>query len=231
MSDEVKVIILAGGDGERMGHDLPKQLFPLDGGVRVLDLTLNAYASMPEIDQITVVYNKRHKDNFHRTCYKYSKVSFMVAGGATRQESLRAGLKVTDSKYILIHDSARPIVCERAVRECIEKLRSGNKAVYTAFSAYATMITVKNKKVVNAIDRSEIAYPQCPIGFSSDYLFESLAYAISMGKEFRDEISMVRFANPDCKMELVEGHQTGFKITYPEDIDFLRTYLLLKGKQ
>jgi len=231
MKDEVKVIILAGGCGERMGSDLPKQLIILDNGIRILDLTLSAYEALPEVDGITVVYNKMHEDIFSRTCRKYHKVSTMVAGGETRQESLIAGLKVTNSKFILIHDSSRPIVCEGAVRECVEKLRSGSRAVHTVFPAYATMVIVKNNKIVNTIDRSEIAEPQCPVCFRSETLTDSVSYASSMGQQFKDEISMVRFANPKCKIDLIEGHQNGFKITYMEDVDFLRTYLQLKGKQ
>lgn len=231
MKDEVKVIILAGGAGERMGNDLPKQLFVLDDGVRILDLTLSAYEALPEIDGITVVFNENYRRTFFQTCCRYHKITQMVTGGPTRQESLRAGLIVTDSRYILIHDSARPIVCKRAVRECIEKLKLGSLAVHTIFPAYATMFIVKDKQVVNTIDRIEIAEPQCPVGFGSEILTDSLAHATSMGKEFKDDITMVRFANPNCKFDLIVGHQNGFKVTYPEDIDFLRTYLQLKGKQ
>jgi len=233
MKDEVKVIILAGGCGERMGGgDLPKQLYVLDDGVRVLDLTLSAYNDMPEIDSISVVYNEQYRDIFLRTCRKYHKISEMVRGGASRQKSLCKGLvEGISSKFVLIHDSARPIVCQRAVRECIAKLKAGSRAVHTMFSAYATMVVVKDGQILSTIDRSEIAYPQCPLCFDSEVLQESLAFAQSMGREFRDEITMVRFSDPCCKIDLVEGHQTGFKVTYPEDYDFLRTYLLLKGKQ
>jgi 2-C-methyl-D-erythritol 4-phosphate cytidylyltransferase len=229
--DKVNVIVLAGGCGERMGYDLPKQLLVLDDGIRVLDLTLSAYEALSDIDAITVVYNDSYSDIFFRTCRKYHKVSHMVAGGSTRQQSLRNGLIYADSKFILIHDAARPIVCDRAVKECIEKLRSGSQFVHTIFQSYATMIIVKDKQVVNTIDRSDIAEPQCPVGFRQEILIDSLAYATSMGREFKDDISMVRFANLYCKIDLVEGHQNGFKITYPEDIDFLRTYLFLKGKK
>ena len=230
--DEVKVIILAGGSGERMGgSDLPKQLYALVAGTRVLDLTLSAYNDMPEIDSITVVYNEQYKDIFQRMCGKYGKVGTLVAGGESRQQSVSKGLDRIDSKFVLIHDSARPIVRKKAVCECIAKLRAGSPAVHTAFGAYSTMVVVKDGQILSTIDRSEIAHLQCPVGFRTEYLKESLAYATSMGKQFKDEICMVRFANPECKIDIVEGHQTGFKITYPEDFDFLRTYLLMKRKE
>jgi 2-C-methyl-D-erythritol 4-phosphate cytidylyltransferase len=228
---EVNVVILAGGSGERMGNGLPKQFYDLGNGERVLDLVLQSYESIREVTGIALVYNKDYKDIFDKICSKYHKIIRLVEGGLTRQDSVYRGIKETESKYVLIHDSARPLVCKRAVLECIKKLRSGRRAVHTAFSVYATMIVVKNNQILSTIDRSEIAYPQCPLGFSKEDLTKSFMHAISMAKEFQDEISLVRYADPDFEVDVVEGHQSGFKITYPEDFYFLKTYLCLKRNE
>jgi len=229
MSD-VRVIILAGGDGTRANLDLPKQLYEIEPGKRVLDLTLEAYNGIEEVDGITVVYNDRYKSLFVDTCNKYSKVTQIVGGGATRLESLACGLaRGLDSKFVLIHDSARPIVHRPAVIECIKKLQEGSHAVHTVFPADATMFSVIGDALSGIIERSEIVYPQCPIGFVVDDLFDCIAFAVSAGRDFHDDISMVKFADSFKKdiseIDLVKGHQSGFKITYPEDIQRLKLYL------
>ncbi len=225
---EVNVVILAGGSSERMRNGLPKQLYDLGNGETTLDLVLQSYECIREVVGITLVYHKDYKDLFEKICHKYGKIVRLVTGGMTRQESTYRGIDATESEYVLIHDSARPLVCERAVLECIGKLREGSKAVNTVFQPPATMVVLRGRKMVGTMDGSMIALGQCPQGFRRESLLEAHRITAKENQVFSDDCSVMLHAYPDIEIPVVYGEHAGFKLTYVEDIEVLKLFLYLK---
>jgi 2-C-methyl-D-erythritol 4-phosphate cytidylyltransferase len=223
-------LILAAGSGTRAKTDIPKQFLPLnwEGQQRriVLDLLLTTYQEHPAIAGITLVYPPSYSDLVIEIARDYPKIKKLVPGGATRHQSVRLGLASVPAEITCIHDAARPVVHRPALDGCISKLRSGSRGVMTVFHPYASMILCKNDGPVTGIlERAEIAYGQCPVAYFTHDLVSAFDAAEKMNLEFRDEPALMRHLRPDITLETVEGHQSGFKLTYPGDLDILKIYL------
>ena len=112
-------IILASGVGARLGLDIPKQFFEIRNKT-VLEYSILAFQKHNNIDEIIIVSHPDYISRVEEIVQNgnYSKVSQIIAGGKTRQESSSNGVfavKETNAK-ILIHDAVRPFVTERIIK-------------------------------------------------------------------------------------------------------------------
>lgn len=109
-------IIIAGGSGQRMGQDIPKQFINIYDKP-VLIYTLEGFQQHPQIDAIEVVCI----DGWHDVLRAYAKqfgitkLKWIVSGGSSGQESIRNGVfslegKVQNKDIIVIHDGIRPLM-------------------------------------------------------------------------------------------------------------------------
>ena len=224
-SHETDVVILAGGMGSRMRGVLPKQLLEVEAGRTVLDLSLSAYQGFSCVERIVVVAQEDFFQEISTIASRYSKVWKCVMGGASRQESALAGVNACQGKYVLIHDAARPLVSKKAVEACVEKLRAGCLCVNTVFQPPATMVVLKDKKMVSTMDRDVIALGQCPQGFEREVLLDAHAFAARNRLVFTDDCSVMLAAGKVGEVETVEGELSGFKLTYPQDMAILKIFL------
>ncbi len=115
-------IVLAAGQGKRMGASVQKQYIELEGKPLIY-YALNTFQKSEIIDTILLVVGKGQvsyaKDEIVRK-YEFSKVNAVVEGGEERYDSVWQGLKAIDKErgisYIFIHDGARPFVNEEILR-------------------------------------------------------------------------------------------------------------------
>ena len=112
----VAAVIVAAGASRRMGFD--KLAYPLDGGT-VLEKSVRAFDTHPAIDEILLVAgeNAPQAALLAAACAKPAKT---VAGGATRVQSVRAGLDAVNAEYVAIHDAARPFVTPQVIWDALE---------------------------------------------------------------------------------------------------------------
>ncbi len=196
------VIIAANGISARMGFD---KLSANLGDATVLNRTVNAFRSIPEIDKIIVVGgNAVELDGVVK-----------VRGGATRFESVFNGLKVATATNILVHDGARPFVSYDLIkRVCDATIRHGS-AVPCVKSA-DSIRRVNDGKIVESIDRETCLLVQTPQGFATDKLKEAFAKAVAEKKNYTDESEIyTEFAEP-C--HTVDGDVNNVKITTAKDL-------------
>ncbi len=223
-------LILAAGAGTRAKTDIPKQFLPLhwEGERRrtVLDLLLSAYQAHPGIAGMVLVYPGPYVDLAAEIACDYSKVKELVQGGETRYQSVRQGMAAIRGPITFVHDAARPIVHQPTLDACIAKLRSGARGIATVYHPYATMLLcAENGAVTGVLERNQVAHSQCPIVFYTQDLLDAFAAAEREGLEFRDESALMRSIRPDIRLETVEGDRSGFKLTYPGDMEILRIHL------
>lgn len=120
-------VIIAGGSGQRMGQDIPKQFINVYDKP-VIIYTLEGFQRHPQIDAIEVVCI----DGWHDVLWAYAhqfnitKLKWVISGGNTGQESIRNGVfnlegKVGDEDIIVIHDGIRPLVDETVLTDVIMK--------------------------------------------------------------------------------------------------------------
>ena len=134
-------LILASGTGERSGLNRPKQFFTV-GGKTLLEHSIQAFDVHPLIDDIIVVSHPDFLDKTTALTHSFKKVSQVITGGKTRQESSYNGVfAIENSENVLIHDAVRAFVTEEIISACIEGLKK-HAAVCAATETPDTILEV-----------------------------------------------------------------------------------------
>ena len=211
-------IIVAAGSGKRMGTDTNKQFILIDG-MPVLAHTLLQFSKAETIDSIIVVTKPESILTVSDLVREFdiSKVTEIIPGGETRQDSVNCGLALVDNNTLVaIHDGARPFIS-------VDKI---NELVLTAvkFGAAAPGIvpkdTVKSVSADNTIndtiDRNSLRLIQTPQVFRADELKNANEQAKAEGFAGTDDCSIAERAG--ISIRIVEGEYTNMKVTTPEDL-------------
>ena len=209
-------VVPAAGSSTRMGQD---ELFASLGGVPVLVHTLRALESCPSVGAIIVVTRPDHLVEVGKLCREaaLSKVSKVVSGGATRTESVLAGVNAVGEEYpiIAIHDGARPLVSREVVEAAIAAAASGSAAA-PAVPVKDTVKEAERGIVTATPDRSRLFAVQTPQVFDGDLIRTALTRAVEDGISLTDDCAAVeRMGVP---VALTQGSYTNLKITTPEDL-------------
>jgi len=215
-------ILLAAGQGLRFDKEIPKPFIKI-AGKPIIAHTLQKFEGHKDINEIIIVARedliKKCRDLI--TQEKFKKVTKIVKGGNTRQESSRIGVyackKIKPSK-ILFHDAVRPFVSYRIISEIIEAL---NKfpAVDVAIPSSDTLIKINEKMIITEIPkRSQFLRGQTPQGFRFDVIKKAHDLALKEKfKEITDDCGLVlKYKLGD--VYVVNGEEENIKITYPIDI-------------
>ncbi|MHA1517059.1 MAG: bifunctional 2-C-methyl-D-erythritol 4-phosphate cytidylyltransferase/2-C-methyl-D-erythritol 2,4-cyclodiphosphate synthase [Alphaproteobacteria bacterium] len=223
-------LIVAAGRGTRMAGDAkkPKQYCPL-GGVPMLARTIDAFAKHPQIDDILVVI---HPDD--RTLYEAAtapiggRLLAPVAGGARRQESVRAGLEALAAKqtdFVVIHDAARPFVDADLITRVIAGLEEHAGAL-PCLPVTDTLKRGEAGRIVGTVAREGLWRAQTPQGFWFEAILKAhRAAARDSTLDFTDDAAVAEWFGID--VALVEGSEHNRKLTTAEDLkiadEMLRT--------
>ena len=216
MSDlPVRAIIVAGGQGRRMGGELPKQYQMLSGRPLICH-TLEVFQSHSSIDSIALVVNSNSVDYCRSMVLgtgEFTKVDKVVVGGGDRSESVRNGLTATADDtdgVILVHDAVRPFVSAKLIERVVMALQD-NDAVVPCLPIVDSIKKIVDGRVQATLDRNELYRIQTPQGFLRSVLEE--AYA---GNGFStDDAGLVERIGVDVVG--IEGEERNIKITKPED--------------
>ena len=203
-------VVVAGGSGTRFGAR--KQLENL-GDRRVLDWSVDALA--PVCDGIVVVVPA---DSVAET--KVEDADAVVGGGATRSDSVRAGLAALGpgATHVLIHDAARPLATPALAARVLEALRNGASGAVPVVEVSDSLRTRGGKSV----DRSRYVAVQTPQGFA----LEALKAAHASGEVASDDASLLDTLG--LEVVHVDGESTNLKITDPHDLQIAE--VLLHGR-
>lgn len=203
----VWAVVVAGGTGRRFGG--PKQFAPLAGGT-VLDRSVRVAAAHAE-GVVAVVTGAGPLDN----------VRVVVPGGATRSDSVRAGLAAVPdgADVIVVHDAARPLATAALWRAVIGAVRAGADAAIPAIEVTDTLKRVSGDRVVATLEREGLVAVQTPQAFRAS----ALRAAHAAAGEATDDAALVEAHGG--QVVVVEGELTNLKITLPADLE-LATWLL-----
>ena len=211
-------IVAAAGSGSRMKTKENKQFLMLNG-YPVLAVTLLKLSKSKLIDEIIVVARESDIVTVSKLISEYSisKITSIVPGGDTRQESVYLGLKeITDDSIVLIHDGARPFFSEDLLIELIE---SANKYGATAPGIVPkdTIAVVSKDGLFKEItERATLRALQTPQVFKSSLIKDAHQKAKEEKREFTDDCSL--FTYYGGSVFITEGEANNIKITVPEDI-------------
>jgi len=214
-------IIVAGGSGNRMGSELPKQFLNL-AGEPVLLHTLRAFAQYDSTMRLIVVLPAAHIamwESIYAVC-GFEIPHTLTTGGEQRFHSVKNGLAlIGDAELVAVHDGVRPFVD----METIERAFLAAEKFGAAVPVLPVDDTLRELKGSEShwVDRSRFVRIQTPQCFRSAMLKK--AYEQEFSASFTDDASVVERMGE--RVELVEGNVENFKITVPFHLHVAETVL------
>ena len=211
-------IIVAGGSGQRMGTQIPKQFLDLND-VPILIRTLNKFISS-SANQIVLVLPENQFENWFKLkeYLGFDANVSLVAGGKTRFESVGNALKCIDTNeedaLVSIHDAVRPFVSTQLINDSFEQAHIHGSAV-AAIQLKDSIRLVIDEHSSQAKDRSKYTLTQTPQTFKLLEL-KSAYLAVENGDLFTDDASV--WEHSGKQINLIAGEELNFKITTPEDL-------------
>jgi 2-C-methyl-D-erythritol 4-phosphate cytidylyltransferase/2-C-methyl-D-erythritol 2,4-cyclodiphosphate synthase len=207
-------IVVAAGRGERAGSAAPKQ-FRRIGGKTVLAHAFDALASHPAVDGIVLVVAPGQEQVAEEALNGRAPVA-TIAGGATRQQSVRAGLdhlaRNGAPAHVLIHDAARPFLPASVIDRLLHALGTAGGAV-PVLPVVDTLVR-GDDRLGDVVDRSMLNRVQTPQAFRFSEIMAA-HQAWNAGMDATDDAQILRAAGHD--VILVAGDRMLEKLTLPED--------------
>jgi 2-C-methyl-D-erythritol 4-phosphate cytidylyltransferase len=210
-------VLVAAGRGERMGAGRPKAFLSLSGRPLLLRAA-EAFEGTPEVEAIVAVVPAGDLREAHDLLAPLHKVTAVVAGGATRQESVRAGLSALPAGFdgiVLVHDAARALI-EPALISSVVHAAAETGAAIPVLPLVDTIKRVRGGVLQETLDRSELAAAQTPQGVRRALLEEALDCAARDGVTVTDEAMAVERLGR--RVAAVVGSPRNLKITTPHDL-------------
>ena len=206
------LVILAGGKGTRIGGTVPKQ-FRKYGQYNFIEYFLNNI-SLKLFDILVICCEKKYINKNLKNINNISKIIYAKPGIDRQRSSINAlkKLKIYNPKNVLIHDSARPLASNDLIKKIIFKLKN-NYAVIP-------YIIYDDRKIINGKQIENIKNIQTPQGFKFDLIYK--AHLKYKDANFRDDSSIIE--KEEEKIKYIKGEKTNLKITYPEDINFYKSF-------
>ena len=201
-------VVVASGKGTRMRLNFNK-VFLTIGNKTILERACLPFLEDKDCQRVVVV---TQKENFELVV-KHEKI-LLAEGGAERKDSVCSGLALCKSRYVLIHDGARPFL----ESEDLEKLKNELKTCDAAILARRSTETVKrvvNGVITETLDREQLMFAQTPQGFRRKLLKEAYA-SLGDRQNYTDDASVMEAYGQEVRV--VPGSPRNRKITYIEDL-------------
>lgn len=223
-------LIIAGGSGQRMHQDIPKQFLNVYDKP-VIIYTLEAFQKHPCIDGIVVVCVEGWNEILAAYCRQFgiTKLESIVLGGLSGQESIRKGVYDIASRHqredlVLIHDAIRPLVSEEIISDCIRVAGQYGNAISVVQCTSAMLCTEDGETSESQIARDNLKITQTPQCASVGTLLELHEEALRQG---------ITNSVATCTLLIELGHRLYFslgsekniKLTSVEDLEIFEALL------
>jgi len=210
-------VIVAGGSSARFGENkLAADLC----GRPLLAWALAAFEAAPSVDTIVLVAGagcEAWAENLAKV-WAPTKFRAVVPGGA-RRESVEAGLRACRSRYVAIHDGARPLIAVTTIELAIAGA-AGKPGAIVAIPITDTVKEVANGAIVGHPDRSRLFAAQTPQVVLRQAWLDAAA---ASDNDETDDAAMLARLGLECVV--VEGSVENIKITRPMDLEMARMIL------
>lgn len=215
-------LIMAGGFGDRMGADTPKQFMCL-GGVPVILYTLKMFQEHPDIDVIAVVCVSGWEDFVYSLAFEHgvTKLKHVFAGGKSSHDSIRTGIMELCRLYapqdrILVHDAVRPFVSLEIISRNIEVCREKGNAITAVLDNEALMYSVDGICSEKCFSRDVMYRAQTPHTFRLEVLKDAYEEAQQKGICSQSLYTLMTDLGR-YPLYIAQGSRLNMKLTVPED--------------
>jgi len=227
MNVAVAAVLVAGGQGTRFGGTVRKQYLRLHGRP-LLWWSLRAFQKSPSVGTIVVAVPKDDVERIARDSrrWRFSKLSRVVAGGATRQDSVRRGIEAVEAPFlwIAVHDAVRPLIDVMTIESVIAGAQETGAAIAAAPSRDTVKIADRNGYIADTPLRERVWLAQTPQVIRRDLL----ARAHRRARTFigTDDAQLVERLG--VRVRLVASALENLKVTLPSDLEIAEH--ILKGR-
>jgi 2-C-methyl-D-erythritol 4-phosphate cytidylyltransferase len=218
----VWAVLVAAGRGERFGGDRPKAFANL-AGRPLLAESLERLEACDWVEALVLVAPAEWEEPSILLAEELGvgKVHAVVTGGATRADSVRAGVAEVpeEAAALVVHDAARPLLRDEVVERVVTAIGEAWDGAVPALPLADTVKLAKGEAVAATVDRSGLVAVQTP----QAYLAGSLRRALAGGGDATDCAGLVEAAGG--RVRLVEGDRRLVKVTTQADLDFVEMLL------
>jgi 2-C-methyl-D-erythritol 4-phosphate cytidylyltransferase len=225
-------LLIAGGAGNRMGQDIPKQFMHIEG-CPIIIRTMQCFQMHPDIDYIAVVCLKGWETvlQAYANQYNISKLKWIFPGGKSGMESIHNGVYglkeqgCQDEDLVLIHDSVRPLLSQDII--------SGNIAICKAYGYAITGIQCREAILesedgftsTKSVPRDKLIRTQTPQTFRLGTIIE--VHEEAKAKGITDSVASCTLVaeTGGREMHIVPGSEKNIKVTTVEDLEILKALL------
>lgn len=227
-------IILAGGSGKRMGQTIPKQFINVNDKP-ILIYTLEAFEKNPLIDDIVVVCIDGWQDvlTAYAKQFNITKITQIVKGGATGQESIRNGVYSLEGKaqkgdIVIIHDGIRPIIDDIVLNDIVVKAREyGNAVTSLPYNEQIFIINPEDETTTKQyITRETLRRVSTPQAYEFEELDE--AYHEAFEKEigiYGSAYANTMWVELGKTLHFAAGSDRNIKLTTQDDLEIFKSYV------
>ena len=213
----VYAVILAGGVGSRMGGDKPKQYLTVKDKP-IIVYTIEKFFAVPDFEKIIVLCPKQWVEHTKNLIEKH------IAPASDKIAVIEGEGNLNDDTIIVTHDSVRPFVTGRIIKENIEFAKQYG-ACDTVVPATDTIVEANDNTVISSIpDRSKMYQGQTPQSFNALKLKNIYNSLSDEEKDILTDAAKI-FVIKGENVALVEGETFNMKITYPYDLKVAKSLL------
>ncbi|MCF2486524.1 2-C-methyl-D-erythritol 4-phosphate cytidylyltransferase [Dyadobacter sp. CY347] len=216
-------IIVAGGSGNRMKSDIPKQFLKING-LPILMHTINAFRNYSDALKIILILPDDQMVFWKQLCaeHSFNTTYTLIAGGDSRFASVKNGLNSIQDQdgLVAVHDGVRPVISKEIIAASFVKAAEQGSAV-TSVSLKDSIRKLEESGKNLALDRSAFQLIQTPQTFRLAWMQN--AFAADYNDRFTDCASVLEAAG--YPIHLIPGAYENIKITTPEDLRWAEIYL------
>jgi 2-C-methyl-D-erythritol 4-phosphate cytidylyltransferase len=227
----VLAIIPAAGLGVRMGGGTPKQFLSLEG-VPIFIHTLRKFTASEAIDDIILALRPEDMERVRADVDRehFSRSVQLVAGGATRQETVGRALAEAPpgTEIVVVHDAVRPFIDSAMIQRVVEAARKDGAAIL-GIPSVDTVKQVERQLILGTIPRERIVLAQTPQAFRYAIIREAFDRATADGFNGTDESSLAERLGHN--VTVLMGSDRNIKITKPSDLPLARLYIAQERDQ
>ncbi len=225
-------LLIAGGSGNRMGQDIPKQFMHVDGCPIIIH-TMNCFQKHPDIDSIAVVCLKGWETvlQAYANQFNINKLKWIFPGGNSGMQSIRNGIYglkdngCTAEDLVLIHDSVRPLLGQDIISNNIATCKAYGYAITGIQCREAILESEDGFSAMKSIPRDKLIRTQTPQTFKLGNILK--VHEEAKIKGIKDSVASCTLIAEvgGREMHIVPGSEKNIKITTVEDLEILKALI------
>lgn len=225
-------VIIAGGSGNRMGQDIPKQFMHVDGCPIIIH-TMQCFQRHPDIDAISVVCLKGWDTVLQAYANQFSitKLKWIFPGGDTGMESIHNGIYglkeagCSEDDLVLIHDSVRPLLSQDIISSNIATCKAYGYAITGIQCREAILESEDGFSTSSSIPRDRLIRTQTPQTFKLGNIIQ--VHEEAMQKGITNSVASCTLIAEvgGREMHIVPGSEKNIKVTTVEDLEILKALM------